>query len=397
MAGTRAHLVDAYCHGVFPGDLGLGGFEARLPGVAAPGTTLFDSPTGFAVRRWCPPLLGLEPHCPPAHYLARRRELGAYEAARLLLRGAGIDAFLVDTGEPGDLTPPKELGAAAGASAHEIVRLEPLAQQVADTSGTVDSFLANLAEGVHGAAMGVAGFSCGDGWVRDGSGYDGSGYDGSGHPGPGHDGSAWEASGSDEGQTRPPGPVQVRRAAARWLATRMVGARPTDPVLLRHLRWHAVATGLPLLLRYGPGGSGPRADETFLRATAGLDADVVLLPGAPHEAGAADLAAELAHVYVAVGTDPAAVLARTPFGKVLHASGTAWLPELYVTAARRFGAALDRVVAERVGAGEWSAADGTRVAALVGAGNARRVYRLPEPAGHLLLPRPPAGRLGAAR
>jgi hypothetical protein len=377
MTGARAHLVDAYCHGVFPGDLGLGGFEARLPGVAAPGTTLFDSPAGFAVRRWCPPLLGLEPHCPPAHYLARRRELGAYEAARLLLRGAGIDAYLVDTGEPGDLTPPKELGAAARASAHEIVRLEPLTQQVADTSGTVDSFLANLAESVHGAALGVAGFSCGDGSARDGS--------------------TWEASGWDEGEARPPGPVQVRRAAAYWLATRTVGAQPTDPVLLRHLRWHAVATGLPLLLRYGPGGPGPRADETFLRATAGLGTDVVLLPGAPHEAAAADLAAALAHVYVAVGADPAAVLARTPFGKVLHASGAAGLPELYVTAARRFGAALDRVVAERVGAGEWSPADGARVAALVGAGNARRVYRLPESAGHLLLPRPRDLRLGAAR
>src|SRR5882757_3000740 len=97
--GARMRLVDAYCHGVLSGDLGLGAFEAQLPGTAAPRTTLFDSPTGFAVRRWCPPLLGLEPHCPPARYLARRRELGAYESARLLLRGTGITDYLVDTGE----------------------------------------------------------------------------------------------------------------------------------------------------------------------------------------------------------------------------------------------------------------------------------------------------------
>jgi hypothetical protein len=365
MAGAqphpRAHLVDAYCHGVLPGDLGLGSFEAQLPGTAAPCTTLFDSPTGFAVRRWCPPLLGLEPHCPPARYLARRRELGAYESARLLLRGTGITDYLVDTGEPGDLTPPKELGAAGAAAAHEIVRLEPLAQQVADTSGTVSGFLANLAEAVHGTALDAVGFSCGDGdgggGVLDppGGGLLGDGYG-----------------------TRPPGPTEVRYETARWLAHRPIGGRPTSPVLLRHLLWQAVATGLPLLLRHHPAGPGPLAGADFLRATTWLGTDVVLLPGRPHEAAAADLAAVLPHVYVALGTDPAAVLARTPFGKVLHASGAVGLPELYVTGIRGFTAALDRLVGERVDAGEWSAADGERVAALVGEGNARRVYRLPD-------------------
>ncbi|MDX2856395.1 amidohydrolase, partial [Streptomyces scabiei] len=62
-------LVDQYCHGVLRTELGLGTFEAHLArseGPPAPGTTFFDTQTGFAVRRWCPPLLGLEPHCPPA-------------------------------------------------------------------------------------------------------------------------------------------------------------------------------------------------------------------------------------------------------------------------------------------------------------------------------------------
>ncbi|HEY3481106.1 MAG TPA: amidohydrolase, partial [Streptomyces sp.] len=310
MAGDQAHLVDAYCHGVLPGDLGLGAFEAQLPGSAAPHTTLFDSPTGFAVRRWCPPLLGLEPHCAPARYLARRRELGAYEAARLLLRGTGIDTYLVDTGEPGDLTPPKELGEAGAARAYEIVRLEPLAQQVADTSGTVDGFLANLAEAVHGAALSAVGF-CGTGPDR-----------------------------LETGEPGPPGAGQVRYAAAEWLARRPVGARPTDPVLLHHLLWNALATGLPLSLRHPAGGAGPLAAEGFLRDTSGLGTDVVLLPGPPHEGAAADLAAALPHVYVGLGGDPAPVLGRTPFGKVLYASGAAALPELYVTGVRRFRAAL---------------------------------------------------------
>jgi len=244
--------VDAYCHGVLSGDLGLGAFEARLPGTAAPRTTLFDSPTGFAVRRWCPPLLGLEPHCPPARYLARRRELGAYESARLLLRGTGITDYLVDTGEPGDLTPPRELGAAGAAAAHEIVRLEPLAQQVADTSGTVSGFLANLAEAVHGTALYAAGFCCGDG--------EGGILDGLGG------GLLGEGAGYGYG-TRPPSPTEVRYEAARWLADRPVGGRPTSPVLLRHLLWHAVATGLPLVLRHHPAGPGPLAGGCRSRKT----------------------------------------------------------------------------------------------------------------------------------
>lgn len=155
-------LVDQYCHGVLRTELGLGTFEAQLArteGPPAPGTTLFDTQTGFAVRRWCPPLLGLEPHAPPARYLARRRELGVLEAGRRLLRGSGITTYLVDTGLPGDLTGPGELASAGAAEAREIVRLEPLAEQVADTSGTVESFLANLAESVHGAAANAVAFT----------------------------------------------------------------------------------------------------------------------------------------------------------------------------------------------------------------------------------------------
>lgn len=73
-------LVDHHCHGVVRSELSSAAFEAFLTESDAPaalGTTFFDSQLGFAVRRWCPPLLGLEPHCPPAHYLARRRELAS--------------------------------------------------------------------------------------------------------------------------------------------------------------------------------------------------------------------------------------------------------------------------------------------------------------------------------
>ncbi|MDC0769369.1 amidohydrolase family protein [Streptomyces sp. HD] len=361
-------LVDQYCHGVLRTELGLGTFEAQLArteGPPAPGTTLFDTQTGFAVRRWCPPLLGLEPHCSPARYLARRRELGVLESGRRLLRGSGITTYLIDTGVPGDLTGPDELASAASAGAREIVRLELLAEQVADTSGTVESFLANLAESVHGAAAGAVAFT--------------------------------SVAGARHGLAlapEPPGPGEVRGAAGRWLAGRRVGGELTDPVLLRHLLWIAIASGLPLQLHAGLGEPGLRIDRTdpvlltdFVRATAGLGTDLVLLHGYPYHRHAAHLAGVFPHVY----TDSGAALIRTgaraatilaeilelaPFGKILFSSGAQGLPELHVVGAGLFREALARVLGGWVAEGAWSLVDAQRVAEMVAAGNARRVYGL---------------------
>ncbi|QNP73373.1 amidohydrolase [Streptomyces roseirectus] len=342
-------LVDQCCHGVLRTELGLGTFEARLAeGPPAAGTTSFDTQTGFAVRRWCPPLLGLEPHCAPARYLARRRELGVLEAGRRLLRGSGVTTFLVDTGLPDDLTGPAELAATADADAREIVRLEPLAEQVADTSGTVDAFLANLAESVHGAAANAVAFAAAGHAVA----------------------------------PEPPDAGEVRGAAGRWLAGRRAGDALRDSVLLRHLLWIALASGRPLQLRVG--GELP---VDFIRTTTGLGTDLVLLHAYPRHREAARLAAVYPHVYVDCGTAfphtgarAAAVLAETleqaPFGKALYASGARALPELHLVAARLFQEAVTRVFGGWVAEGAWSVGDAQRVAGMLASGNARRVYGL---------------------
>ncbi|MFG3493488.1 amidohydrolase family protein [Streptomyces sp. NPDC047928] len=352
-------LVDQYCHGVLRTELGIGTFEAQLgrdTGPPAPGTTFFDTQTGFAVRRWCPPLLGLEPHCTPARYLARRRELGVLEAGRRLLRATGISTYLVDTGLPGDLTGPAELAADGAADAHEIVRLEPLAEQVADTSGTVDALLANLAEAVHAAAAGAVALT--------------------------------SAAAVRHGLVRapePPGPGEVRGAAGRWLARRQAGEPLDDPVLLRHLLWIAVSTGRPLQLHVGADDPTPLAG--FAAATTGLGTDLVLLHGYPYHRQAAQLTSAFAHVYADLGpalsrtgARAAAVLAEVlelaPFGKLLFSSGARGLPELHVVGARAFREALNRVLAEWVGDGAWSRRDAQRVAGMIASGNARRVYGL---------------------
>lgn len=366
-------LVDHHCHGVVRGELGDAAFEGYLSESGASparGTTFFDTQTGFAVRRWCPPLLGLQPHCPPAAYLARRRALGTDESTRRLLQGSGIGTYVVDTGLPGDLTTPAELAAAGGGAHREIVRLERLAEDVADdAAGARDSagaWAEGMAEAVHAAARTAAGFKSVAAY-RHGLGL------------------APEA----------PAPGEVRHAAGAWLRARGAGpGRLGDPVLLRYLLWTAVATGLPLQLHTGFGDPDLRLDHAdpalltdFARATAGTGADLVLLHCYPYHRQAAYLANVFPHVYADVGlalthvgARAGAVLAEflelAPFGKLLFSTDAHGLPELYVTGAEAFRGAVREVLGAWVADGAWSADDARRVAAMLAAGNARRLYRL---------------------
>ena len=118
--GTLA-LVDHHVHQALGGDVPRAAFEEQITESdrpAPPGTTQFDSQLGFAIRRWCAPVLGLAPSAPAEEYLARRAELGPEQATGLLLRATGVACFLIDTGYVLDtmLSLP-EMAAAAGAQA----------------------------------------------------------------------------------------------------------------------------------------------------------------------------------------------------------------------------------------------------------------------------------------
>jgi uncharacterized protein len=100
-------LVDHHCHGVVSGDLDRAAFELLINEGFDPaprGTSHFDSPVGLAVRRWCAPVLDLEPLGTPEAYLERRSELGADEVNRRLMSGAGVEALLVDASRPSSPT-----------------------------------------------------------------------------------------------------------------------------------------------------------------------------------------------------------------------------------------------------------------------------------------------------
>ncbi|WP_412735209.1 amidohydrolase family protein [Krasilnikovia sp. MM14-A1259] len=367
-------LVDHHCHGVVRGPLDRAGFElltTESDRPAPPGCTALDSQLGFAIRRWCAPLLGLAPHVPADDYLAQRAGLGADEVNRRLLAAAGVGTFLVDTGfRAGDLLTPAELGAAAGAQASEVVRLESVAERVAATGVSGGGFAAAYADALAAATADAAA-------VKSVLAYR-HGLDIT--PGP-------------------PSAGQVRAAAGRWLrrsegagGADRAGARLDDPVLLRHVLWAGVERGLPMQIHTGFGDPDldlARADPVlltgFLRAVQGTGVAIMLLHCYPFHRQAGYLAQIFPHVHLDVGlalnhvgARAAAVLAESlelaPFHKVLYSSDAFGLPELHLLGAELFREALGEVLGSWVAAGRWSAADARRVAGMVGAGNAARVY-----------------------
>jgi len=366
-------LVDHHVHGVLRGELDRDGIEALLTESPVPppaGTTAFDSQLGFAVRRWCAPLLDLEPHSPADDYVRRRQQLGPAEVNRRLLAAAGVAAWLVDTGYQGDaVTTPGELAAVSGSPAYQIARLESIAEEVAVAGSSAASYGAAIAAAVARAAddADTAGFKS----------------------------IAAYRCGLDFDPARPT-TAQVEAAAGRWLAAIESGqqARLADPVLIRHGIWAALDTGLPLQLHTGHGDPDSRlhrADpallQDFLAASQRTGAAVMLLHCYPFHRQAGAMANLFPHVYLDVGealnhvgARSRAILAEalelTPFHKMLYSSDAFGLPELHFLGAVAFRRDMAAVTGAFVADGAWSAADAARVAEMIGSGNTRRVYQL---------------------
>ena len=360
-------LVDHHCHGVVTRDLERAEVEAMLTEAEGPGLagTLFDSQLGFALRRWCAPLLDLEPHAPADVYLARRAELGAAEVNRRLLAATGIGSFLVDTGYvPEPITSPDELAALAGGTAREVVRLEAVAEEVlaggCTAEGFADAFRERLAKRC-ADAVGVKSTA------------------------------AYRAGLALEGARPTDG--EVSRAAGALLAG---GARPriADPVLHRFLVWSGIDLGLPVQFHVGYGDADvdlhrgdPLLLTDLLRATEPAGVPIMLLHNYPFHRNAGYLAQVFGHVFVDVGLAVhnvgrradavvAELLELAPFGKVLFSTDAFGLAELYLTSTALFRRALGRFLDAGIADDDWTADDAHRIAAAIGAGNAGRAYRL---------------------
>ena len=365
-------LVDHHVHPALASELDAAEFEELITESDRPvpaGLTQFDSQLGMAIRRWCAPVLGLEPLAPPAAYLAQRAALGGGEVTRRLLRASGISHFLVDTGYLRDgMLDLDALASASSAEVDEIVRLEAVAEQaVLAGDGSAAGFAGRFAETLAEQVPGAVGLKSIVGY-RYGLDFD----------------------------PVPPTRVEVTAAAGRWLhQIEVTGqARVADPVLLRHLLWAGLSHGLPLQLHTGfgdPDADLRRCDPLLLRGfierAEPSGVPIMLLHCYPFHRKAGYLASAYPHVYLDVGlavnylgARAAAVVAESlelaPFGKVLFSSD-AWGPaELHYLGALLWRRATARVLGGFVADGEWSEAEALRIAAMIGGGNARRVYAL---------------------
>lgn len=361
-------LVDHHCHGVVAGPVDRARMESLLGegGPGPPGTTRFDSQLGWALRRWCAPVLDLEPHASAEAYMTRRFELGASEAARRLLDATGIVDLVLDNGFRADeLLTPTQMAIAAGARTHQVARLEAVAESLAETT-TAQGFADDFAAALERAARRAVGLKSIVAYRH----------------------------GLDVDPT-PPTAAEVTAAAGRWLAAVERGqGRLDDPVLLRHLLWTGVELGLPLQFHTGYGDadldlhrSNPALLTGFIRAVQPRDVQVMLLHCYPFHRAAGYLAAVFPHVHMdvglgvpGVGARSAALLAEalelTPPDKLLFSSDAFGLPELYYLGARLFRDGLAHLFDRWIGEGALTLADAERTAHLVTSGNARRVYQL---------------------
>ena len=360
-------LVDHHCHGVLVRDADEATLESMLnEGSAWPGGSQFDSRAGFAFRRLCPPVLGLPPHAELADYATRRAEIGASEVSKRFLTAAGLSALCVDTGyTPEPITSPADLGGLAGATAHEVVRLERVAEDVVaagiGAAGFADAVRSALATRT-AAAVGVKSIAA-------------------------------YRTGLDLNPERP-SDQEVTAAAGRWLAAQSGPPRIADETLQRFLIWCGVDLTLPVQFHVGYGDSdvdlqrcNPLLLTPLLRAIQPTGVPVMLLHNYPYHREAGYLAQVFPHVYVDaglathnLGTRAPALLAEAlelaPFGKFLYSSDAFGLPELYYLGAALFRRALSDFLAAGLEEDLYSERTVVRLTRMLGADNAKRAYGL---------------------
>jgi hypothetical protein len=252
-----------------------------------------------------------------------------------------------------------ELAALCGGTAHEVVRLEHLAERVlrggsTDFPGQVEERLRSArASGAVGAKS-IAAYRVGLGLPA----------------------------------TKPT-PDELHSA----LST-VNPARLADATVSAWLAHTAVEVGLPLQFHVGYGDSDldllacdPLRLTAFLRGTHERGVPVLLLHNWPYHRQAAYLAQVFDHVFMDLGltthnTGPLStgVLRETleivPFGKLLFSSDAYGLAELYHLGALLFRRSMTVVLGELVEAGETTPGDAVYVAGLVARENARRAYAL---------------------
>jgi predicted TIM-barrel fold metal-dependent hydrolase len=376
LAGAIATpLIDHHCHGVSPADLDFTRFQAlfsesyRPP---APGTTEFQKPLGLAIRRFCAPVLDLEPSCPAEAYVERRQALGAAEVNKRFLRGSGLESLLVDTGlRSSEILDVPGMAAASGRPAHEVVRIEAVAEEVARSCASSAEFaqafadrLAERAETAVGLKTIVA-YRC-----------------------------------TFKIDQTAPNAVDVAAAADRWFRQAAASGkfRLEDPTIVRHGLWLGGEIcrqrKFPMQVHVGFGdpdvymhACDPTHFTDFIAAMEKWEVAITLLHNYPFQREAAWLSEVFQNVYYDVGVilNYAAPMSRDilgealemgKFSKFLYSSDAFGLSELYYLGALLYRRGLQQIMDRWLSEDFCTLKDAEELICMAAYENARRIYPL---------------------
>jgi uncharacterized protein len=362
-------LIDHHVHGTFNEPVDRGAFEASInEGSTDPVPdfmTQFDSPLGLSIRRWCAPVLGLDPFPSADEYWARRSEFSPDELAGLMLPLARVGRWIVDTGFKGDLiTTPEQLTTLSDIPSSEILRLERLTEDLLEDGTSPadfpDAFRAALRAAVDNPKVvgtkTIAAYRIGFDidWSR-------------------------------------PSDAEVVASALEFGA----GPRPLrvdDPVLIAFGVHEAAAHGLPIQVHVGFGDrdmdlhrSDPMLLLPLLRTMTPVP--VLLLHCYPFQRQAGYLAQAFDHVNFDVGLAinylgvrstglVAEAMETAPFAKQLFSSDAFGPPELHVLGSVLWRRAMGLVLGGWIRTGDCTTEDAIRIVDMIGVRNAERVYGL---------------------
>ena len=362
-------LIDHHVHGSFTEAVDRATFEASInEGSIDPVPDFmsqFDSPLGLSIRRWCAPLLGLEPLAAADDYWARRSELSADELAEVMLPAAGVGRWVVDTGFKGDLiATPERLTKLSGAPSSEILRLERLTEDLLEGDTAPHDFPDAFREAMQRAAddPDVVGTKT----------------------------IAAYRTGFDIDWSRPVDAEVVTHASE--LSARPKPLRVDSPVLTAFGVHEAATAGLPIQVHVGFGDrdmdlhrSDPMLLLPLLRAMTPVP--VLLLHCYPFQRQAGYLAQAFDHVNFDVGLAinylgarstglVAEAMETAPFAKQLYSSDAFGPPELHVLGSVLWRRAMGLVLGDWVRTGDCGVDDAIRIVDMIGVHNAERVYGL---------------------
>ena len=368
-------LIDHHCHGVSPAELDFQKFQALFSESYKPapkGTNEFQKPLGLAIRRWCAPVLDLEPSCPAEEYVARRLALGATEVNKRFLRACGLDSLLIDTGHrSAAIANVAAMAEIAAKPAREVVRIEAIAEEVARAGGSATQFanafadlLTERAESAVGLKTIVA-YRC-----------------------------------TFKIDQTAPDRAAVDAAADKWFKESAASGkvRLSDPTIVRHGLWLGAEIcrrkKFPMQVHVGFGdpdvymhACDPTHFTDFIAAMEDWEVPITLLHNYPFQREAAWLSEIFQNVYYDVGVilNYAAPMATDILGeamemgkysKLLYSSDAFGLSELYYLGAKLFRRSLKNVLNRWLREDACSVKDAEEIIRMVAHENARRIYPL---------------------